>query len=70
MMTGAATTHLVVMPGLDPGIHVFLRTRKCVDGRVKPGHDGRESVCLTTPLHSRTQSSTPAASSRPGSTCA
>jgi hypothetical protein len=30
----------VVMPGLDPGIHVFLPVRaKGVDGRHKPGHD-------------------------------
>jgi methylenetetrahydrofolate--tRNA-(uracil-5-)-methyltransferase len=29
------------MPGLDPGIHVF-RKSKVVDGRVKPGHDDRE----------------------------
>jgi hypothetical protein len=28
------------MPGLDPGIHVFLAERRQdVDGRVKPGHD-------------------------------
>src|SRR5262249_4743565 len=28
------------MPGLAPGIHVFLSTKKKdVDGRVKPGHD-------------------------------
>jgi hypothetical protein len=28
------------MPGLVPGIHVFLSTsKKVVDGRVKPGHD-------------------------------
>jgi hypothetical protein len=28
------------MPGLVPGIHVFLCcVRKDVDGRVKPGHD-------------------------------
>jgi hypothetical protein len=28
------------MPGLVPGIHVFLPYRKQdVDGRVKPGHD-------------------------------
>jgi len=26
------------MPGLDPGIHVFL-CRGEMDGRVKPGHD-------------------------------
>jgi hypothetical protein len=29
-----------VMPGLDPGIHVFLR-RQDVDGRNKSGHDER-----------------------------
>ena len=28
------------MPGLVPGIHVFLLGGKDVDGRVKPGHDG------------------------------
>ena len=28
-----------VLPGLVPGIHVFLRGRKDVDGRDKPGHD-------------------------------
>ena len=28
------------MPGLDPGIHVFLsRVDKDVDGRARPGHD-------------------------------
>jgi hypothetical protein len=27
------------MPGLVPGIHVFLRSTKDVDGRDKPGHD-------------------------------
>jgi hypothetical protein len=28
------------MPGLVPGIHVFVGTsKKDVDGRVKPGHD-------------------------------
>jgi hypothetical protein len=28
------------MPGLVPGIHVFLAwTKQDVDGRVKPGHD-------------------------------
>ena len=30
---------LLVMPGLVPGIHVFLSRSKDVDGRVKPGHD-------------------------------
>jgi len=28
------------MPGLVPGIHVFLVRRQGVDGRDKPGHDG------------------------------
>jgi hydroxymethylglutaryl-CoA lyase len=29
-----------VMPGLVPGIHVFLRCiKQGVDGRDKPGHD-------------------------------
>jgi hypothetical protein len=33
------------MPGLVPGIHVFDADKKIdVDGRVKPGHDGRESA--------------------------
>jgi hypothetical protein len=27
------------MPGLVPGIHVFLLGAKDVDGRDKPGHD-------------------------------
>jgi hypothetical protein len=29
------------MPGFMPGIHVFLWIWKSVDGRDKPGHDGR-----------------------------
>jgi hypothetical protein len=28
-----------VMPGLVPGIHVFIGRTKDVDGRDKPGHD-------------------------------
>jgi hypothetical protein len=31
------------MPGLVPGIHIFLASLNCdqgVDGRDKPGHDG------------------------------
>ncbi len=33
-------THLAVMPGLVPGIHVFLSdVEQDVDGRDKPGHD-------------------------------
>jgi hypothetical protein len=27
------------MPGLVPGIHVFLSQKQGVDGRDKPGHD-------------------------------
>jgi len=32
---------LFVMPGLVPGIHVFLSycSKQSVDGRDKPGHD-------------------------------
>jgi hypothetical protein len=44
------------MPGLAPGIHVLLR-KKHVDGRGKPGHDGkrmlnhrRDSHLSTAPL--------------------
>jgi hypothetical protein len=33
-MAGAA--HSVVMPGLDPGIHVFVKWMDC---RVEPGND-------------------------------
>ena len=34
-------TATLVMPGLDPGIHVLLTSGdKDVDGRDKPGHDG------------------------------
>src|SRR5262245_54071753 len=29
----------IVMPGLVPGVHVFCRSTKDVDGRDKPGHD-------------------------------
>jgi hypothetical protein len=36
----AASAQLLVMPGLDPGIHVLRPyPKKGVDGRVKPGHD-------------------------------
>jgi hypothetical protein len=31
-------TNELVMPGLVPGIHVFLFLGQDVDGRVKPGH--------------------------------
>ena len=34
-----------VVPGLDPGIYVFLTLlQQDVDGRVKPGHDERKLV--------------------------
>ncbi|MEA2830640.1 MAG: hypothetical protein QOF22_1388 [Bradyrhizobium sp.] len=34
-----------VMPGLGPGIHVFLRLNKQdVDGRDEPGHDGNNNL--------------------------
>ncbi|MET4174607.1 hypothetical protein HAP41_0000009070 [Bradyrhizobium barranii subsp. apii] len=36
-----APLYPLVMPGLVPGIHVFPRARQGVDGRVKPGHDGK-----------------------------
>jgi D-alanyl-D-alanine dipeptidase len=34
------------MPGLVPGIHVLaaFATLKDVDGRDKPGHDGKEPI--------------------------
>jgi hypothetical protein len=31
--------YIFVMPGLDPGIHVFRFIKQDVDGRDKPGHD-------------------------------
>src|SRR5215510_2110037 len=40
-----ACTYLsTVMPGLVPGIHVFL-VKQGVDGRDKPGHDAAERQC-------------------------
>jgi hypothetical protein len=34
----------LVMPGLEPGIHVLLQVgKKDVDGRDRPGHDERRS---------------------------
>src|SRR5882757_513240 len=35
------TVYTFVMPGLDPGIHVFAAGITDVDGRDKPGHDGK-----------------------------
>jgi len=32
------------MPGLVPGIHFLVSTFKIVDGRDKPGHDGRDEL--------------------------
>jgi hypothetical protein len=35
----------LVMPGLGPGIHVFgFGIKENVDGRDKPGHDGRGAL--------------------------
>jgi hypothetical protein len=41
MFASPAASHLqLVMPGLVPGIHVFLSAeQQDVDGRDKPGHD-------------------------------
>jgi hypothetical protein len=39
-----SSPHRLVMPGLVPGIHVFLRA-KDVDGRDKPGHDDGKRWC-------------------------
>src|SRR5438067_1840227 len=39
LVDGSLIAFSPVMPGLVPGIHVFLRERKGVDGRDKPGHD-------------------------------
>ena len=36
------------MPGLVPGIHVFLSRKQDVDGRDKPGHDARDDVRKST----------------------
>jgi hypothetical protein len=33
------------MPGLVPGIHVFLNCIKDVDGRDEPGHDAYYEIC-------------------------
>jgi len=40
MGSGESKSIRFVMPGLVPGIHVFLRDSQDVDGRDKPGHDG------------------------------
>jgi len=32
------------MPGLVPGIHVFEAAKEGVDGRDKPGHDGKKTA--------------------------
>jgi hypothetical protein len=42
------------MPGLVPGIHVFLVVQKDVDGRDKPGHDGECIQYRSMPLISTT----------------
>ena len=37
------------MPGLVPGIHVFRLSvgKEDVDGRDKPGHDGKRGVAIS-----------------------
>jgi hypothetical protein len=35
-----------VMPGLVPGIHVFLDLTQDVDGQDEPGHDDDQEICL------------------------
>jgi hypothetical protein len=42
----ARAKSLTVMPGLVPGIHVFLSNSKNVDGRDEPGHDEVERMHL------------------------
>src|SRR6516164_1352816 len=47
--SGAGAPVNAVMPGLGPGIHVFLSScagTKDVDGRDKPGHDESEAYAL------------------------
>ncbi|MHC2382080.1 hypothetical protein ACVIU7_002687 [Bradyrhizobium liaoningense] len=39
----------VVMAGLVPAIHVFLRSTKNVDARDKPGHDGLSKIQMQQP---------------------
>jgi hypothetical protein len=41
-MENETYVHVLVMPGLVPGIHVLPRKRWHVDGRDKPGHDDVE----------------------------
>ena len=44
-----AASPLFVMPGLAPGIHVFLAgSEEDVDGRDKPGHDAEWEFFQTT----------------------
>src|SRR3954469_4204274 len=35
------------MPGLVPGIHVFLPVKQDVDGRDEPGHDGYRNRAMS-----------------------
>jgi len=47
------------MPGLVPGIHVFgTISKKDVDGRDKPGHDGSVSVSSSS-LRAKAKQSSP-----------
>ena len=55
------------MPGLVPGIHVFLVELKDVDGRDKPGHDeeGHETQPKISPgVAHRCRAPAPISSSR------
>src|SRR5258707_15358852 len=64
------------MPGLVPGIHVFLPCSQDVDGRDKPGHD--EDIqyasvllaCLLVSTRSRLFSILPSASAKLSRSCA
>jgi hypothetical protein len=42
----SGTSYRLVMPGLVPGIHVFMAiaAKQDVDGRDKPGHDEKRLI--------------------------
>jgi hypothetical protein len=40
VIPGRRLRTISAMPGLVPGIHVFLLYQEGADGRDKPGHDG------------------------------
>jgi hypothetical protein len=50
---GRGPTNSLVMPGLVPGIHIFILKSEGVDGRDKPGHDEKinlQRYAFTTPI--------------------